>query len=216
MGLIIPSEYKQQILHIFDMSFALEVCRMGSTRSKHILENANELQKLYFNIVTNDTISLEKQIEKLTSLLNDDFEKCDSMEHNEILDLINIRNETDNIVESLNYIKKEMRISGDKSFEISDSLTELNNKIDSIEKKTNTLANRSVTFPQRKSDVPVIEKSPTGKYTENGKLMKEKICLVCNSKFNSNRRDAKYCSLKCRQAACREKKSNLYEVSSVD
>ena len=209
MGLIIPSEYKQQILHIFDMSFALEVCRMGSTRSKHILENANELQKLYFNIVTNDTISLEKQIEKLTSLLNDDFEKCDSMEHNEILDLINIRNETDNIVESLNHIKKETLIQSDKLFEISESLTKLVNTIGLIDEKTNKRYNSSVAARERKSDIPVTEKSPTGKYTENGKLMKEKICLVCNSKFNSNRRDAKYCSLKCRQAACREKKSNL-------
>ena len=209
MGLIIPSEYKQQILRLFDMSFALEVCRIGSTRSEHILTNAHELQKLYFNIVTNDTISLEKQIEKLTSLLNDDFDKCDSLEHNEILDLMNIRNENDNIVESLNHIKKETLIQSDKLFEISESLTKLVNTIGLIDEKTNKRYNSSVAARERKSDIPVTEKSPTGKYTENGKLMKEKICLVCNSKFNSNRRDAKYCSLKCRQAACREKKSNL-------
>jgi len=209
MVLIIPNEYVQQVMYIFDLAQGIEVCEMGSQRNEQNKKIPNELQKLYFNIVINDRISLEKQIEKLTSMLNEMYSNSDYLIKADILDFMAKRREVNELTESINEIKRKMRISEDKSFEISDSLTKLNNKIDSIEKKINTLTNRSVTFPQRKSDIPVTEKSPTGKYTENGKLMKEKICLVCNSKFNSNRRDAKYCSLKCRQAACREKKSNL-------
>jgi len=209
MVLIIPNEYVQQVMYIFDLAQGIEVCEMGSQRNEQNKKIPNELQKLYFNIVINDRISLEKQIEKLTSMLNEMYSNSDYLIKADILDFMAKRREVNELTESINEIKRKMRISEDKSFEISDSLTKLNNKIDSIEKKINTLTNRSVTFPQRKSDIPVTEKSPTGKYTENGKLMKEKICLVCNSKFNSNRRDAKYCSLKCRQAACREKKNNL-------
>jgi hypothetical protein len=43
-------------------------------------------------------------------------------------------------------------------------------------------------------------------HTEDGKLIKERVCVVCSSTFNSNRKNAKYCSSKCKQAGYREKK----------
>lgn len=44
------------------------------------------------------------------------------------------------------------------------------------------------------------------RHTENGKLIKQHVCIVCSNTFNSNRKNAKYCSSKCKQAAYRENK----------
>lgn len=63
-----------------------------------------------------------------------------------------------------------------------------------------------VTALQNKGNVSVADAVTSEQYTEDGKLIKEKICSVCDSKFNSNRVDAQYCSTKCKQAAYRERK----------
>ena len=44
-------------------------------------------------------------------------------------------------------------------------------------------------------------------FTEDGKLMKNKICPICKGTFTANREDALYCSAKCRQVAYRERKN---------
>lgn len=42
---------------------------------------------------------------------------------------------------------------------------------------------------------------------KNGKLMKYHICPICNVTFESNRSNAKFCSDRCRTAACRARKN---------
>lgn len=61
--------------------------------------------------------------------------------------------------------------------------------------------NDIVTFMDFKDNISITQKQ----HTENGKLLKEHVCIVCSNTFNSNRKNAKYCSSKCKQAAYTEK-----------
>jgi hypothetical protein len=73
----------------------------------------------------------------------------------------------------------------------------LRKRIDSLEKQLNELkGNSQVTVTVTQSN----------RHTEEGKLIKEKTCLICNSYFKSNRKDSMYCSYKCKQAAYRARK----------
>lgn len=75
---------------------------------------------------------------------------------------------------------------------------------ESIEHSINILNN--VYFAMKcNSDISVPEMSQKSQFTENGKLMKEKVCSICENKFTANRQDAKYCSVKCRKAGSRQK-----------
>ena len=76
-------------------------------------------------------------------------------------------------------------------------IDDLRNRIESLEKQLNEL----------KSYSPVtVTVTQCNQHTEEGKLVKEKKCLVCNSQFKSNRKDSMYCSFKCKQAAYRARK----------
>lgn len=73
----------------------------------------------------------------------------------------------------------------------------LRSRIDSLEKELNEL----------KGNIKVTDtETQCNQHTEEGKLIKEKTCLVCNSHFKSNRKDSMYCSYKCKQAAYRARK----------
>jgi hypothetical protein len=73
-------------------------------------------------------------------------------------------------------------------------IEDLRNRIDFLEKQLNELnGNNSVT-------------NIITQYTEEGKLIKEKTCLICKDNFKSNRKDSMYCSFKCKQAAYRARK----------
>ena len=73
----------------------------------------------------------------------------------------------------------------------------LRKHIDSLEKQLNEL----------KSYSPVtVAVTQCNQHTEDGKLVKEKNCLICKSQFKSNRKDSMYCSYKCKQAAYRARK----------
>ena len=76
-------------------------------------------------------------------------------------------------------------------------IDDLRNRIVSLEKQLNELKNNSQ-----------VTNSVTqyNQYTEDGKLIKDKTCLICNSHFKSNRKDSMYCSYKCKQAAYRARK----------
>ena len=56
-----------------------------------------------------------------------------------------------------------------------------------------------------KGNISVTQKQQIG----DSKLLKEQVCIVCSNTFNSNRKNAKYCSLKCKQAAYREIKERM-------
>lgn len=43
---------------------------------------------------------------------------------------------------------------------------------------------------------------------DNNKIEKVHTCLTCSTSFTSNRKDAKYCSQKCKQIAYRERKNS--------
>ena len=76
-------------------------------------------------------------------------------------------------------------------------INDLRNRIDSLEKQLNEL----------KSYSPVtVAVTQCNQHTEEGKLVKEKNCLICKSQFKSNRKDSMYCSYKCKQAAYRARK----------
>jgi hypothetical protein len=63
-----------------------------------------------------------------------------------------------------------------------------------------------VTALKTKSNIPVMEDITQQQHTVNGKLLKECVCVVCSNTFNANRKNAKYCSDKCKQAAYRNRK----------
>jgi hypothetical protein len=76
-------------------------------------------------------------------------------------------------------------------------INDLRKRIDSLEKQLNEL----------KSYSPVtVAVTQCNQHTEDGKLVKEKNCLICKSQFKSNRKDSMYCSYKCKQAAYRARK----------
>lgn len=78
----------------------------------------------------------------------------------------------------------------------------LRNRIVSLEEQLNELSgNNQVTNGITQCN----------QHTEEGKLVKEKTCLICNSQFKSNRKDSMYCSYKCKQAAYRARKEVLKE-----
>lgn len=58
-------------------------------------------------------------------------------------------------------------------------------------------------------DTSAPETPHNKQYTVDGKLMKERVCTVCGSKFSAHRQDATYCSAKCRKAAGRAKKEKI-------
>lgn len=73
-------------------------------------------------------------------------------------------------------------------------IEDLRKRIDFLEKQLDELrSNNSVT-------------NIITQYTEEGKLIKEKTCLICKSHFKSNRKDSIYCSFKCKQTAYRSRK----------
>lgn len=73
-------------------------------------------------------------------------------------------------------------------------LEDLKSRIDFLEKQLDELkSNSSVT-------------NIITQYTEKGKLIKEKTCLICKGHFKSNRKDTMYCSFKCKQTAYRARK----------
>jgi hypothetical protein len=81
-------------------------------------------------------------------------------------------------------------------------IDDLRSRIDSLEKQLNEL----------KGNIPVTDiVTQCNQYTEEGKLIKEKTCLICNSHFKSNRKDSMYCSYKCKQAAYRARKETIKE-----
>jgi hypothetical protein len=73
-------------------------------------------------------------------------------------------------------------------------IDDLRKHIDSLEKQLDEL----------KGNISVTDVSK--QYTEDGRLIKEKTCLICKSNFKSNRKDSMYCSYKCKQAAYRARK----------
>jgi hypothetical protein len=78
-------------------------------------------------------------------------------------------------------------------------IDDLRNRIESLEKQIAYLkSNSSETYSVTKCN----------QHTEEGKLIKEKTCLICNASFKSNRKDSMYCSYKCKQAAYRARKEN--------
>jgi hypothetical protein len=76
-------------------------------------------------------------------------------------------------------------------------INDLRNRIESLEKQLSYLKNNS---PEILTNY--------NQYTEEGKLIKEKTCLVCKASFKSHRKNSIYCSHKCKQAAYRARKEN--------
>ena len=76
---------------------------------------------------------------------------------------------------------------------------DLNSRVELLEKQLNDLKSNSK---------EILNVTKCNLHTEEGKLIKEKICLICNASFKSNRKDSMYCSVKCKQAAYRARKDD--------
>jgi hypothetical protein len=164
----------------FDQVQAYELFAREEKREEHIKELQSELKKLFNYHYMSSTVDVEKEILKISNMLEEFISYNPSNVKGEIDYFVHMKNRDANIDEI-----------------VIDMLTQIKNRI-----------NVFVTAMKCRSNKNVNEYITPKQQTEEGKLVKEKNCLLCNSVFKSKRSDAKYCSSKCKQAAYREKKSS--------
>lgn len=196
--MIISPHLKQKCFMVLDKVQAFELCDSEKDHNEFVLSLLPETRELYrCSEVYKDSVMLENQIQKIESLLNNRYSTCNGNTKRDIMDFVTHRR-------NISYIED---IIGEMNIRERENAGQLRDFKKEFQEFKDYLLDNLVTDKNPKCNPSVTNTVTTKQRTVNGKLVKEHSCAVCENVFNSHRKDALYCSVKCKQMAYRSRKS---------
>jgi hypothetical protein len=215
----------KEYITVLDNAQAFQIIYL-SNHEKQFIELNNQLKELYKQIQLQHEAEIKTNIDKINDwILN---EICNIDLHNVSLlrdyqELVERRHYIFNFEQRLAELDINLRKILNKTYSTQDALEEMTKLLDEAnsltkvtqkqQKNTKSAETYEEPINSYKYNPPNGNQSVTklminGRYTENNKLIKERTCLICSSRFKSNRKNSMYCSDKCKQAAYRERKES--------